>query len=107
MSEHFLPLGNYSVMPFLLPVVNWLQFSIQRDDECEASITTIYHFETSGSKRLSIEKYDSTKLQKPIYGTSRVQPLVEYFSLQMPMLPVVLLNVPRSARNPTVLYVYC
>ena len=68
-------------MLFLLPNVNWLHFSIQRDD-FEGPIDTIYNFETSSSKRFSIKKYESTKLQKPIYGPSRVQLLVQNLSLK-------------------------
>ena len=81
MPEPFLPLGNYILMLFLLPDVNWLHFSIQRDD-FEGHIDTIYNFETSSSKRFSTKIYESTKLQKPIYGPSRVQLLVQNLSLK-------------------------
>ena len=68
---------------FLVPDVNWSRFSIQRDGKFEVDIATICNFETSSSKRFSIEKYASTKLRKKKHSTSRVQLLVENVGLQM------------------------
>ena len=68
---------------FLLPDVNWSRFSIQRDGKFEVDIATIYNFENSSSKKFSIKKYASTKLEKPIYGTTRVQLLIENLGLHM------------------------
>ena len=59
-----------------------LVLELEFDDKFEGDIDTIYSFETSSSKRFSIKKYESTKLQKPIYGPSRVQLLVQNLSLK-------------------------
>lgn len=60
-----------------------MHISIQRDDKVEADIDNINNFETSSSKRFSIKKYESSKLQKPIYDSSTVQLLVQNLSLHM------------------------
>ena len=75
MPEHFLPLENDNA--------NWLQLRIQSRGMMNFKLATINNFETSNSKKLSVKKYKSTKMQKSIYIPSRFQPLLEDLRRQM------------------------
>ena len=53
------------------------------DDKSEAYIATFYNFKLQAQRGFLSKKNESTKLQKPIYDTSRVQLLVEKLTLKM------------------------